>query len=82
MTGPFPPGVDANKINDAMAPWWLGVSYDQVRREVVAAAKAVDARVATVSDAVVEQILAERPRTIQRAVHRNEHLDHIQKSLA
>jgi hypothetical protein len=72
---------DADRINDAMLPWWLAVSYDQTRHEVVAADEAIDSRVETVADAVVEQILALRPRTIVRAVHRREHLDQIERLL-
>jgi hypothetical protein len=72
---------EADRINDAMLPWWLAVSCDQTRHEAVAAAEAIDSRVETVSDAVVEQILALRPRTIVCAVHRREHLDQIEHVL-
>ncbi|HEV8633862.1 MAG TPA: DinB family protein [Chloroflexota bacterium] len=78
------PPLDAASVhatNDAMLPWWLSVSFDQVRREVVAAAEAIDRRLETVSDPVVDQILALRPRTIIRAVHRQEHLDEITQAV-
>ncbi|HEY3108303.1 MAG TPA: DinB family protein [Chloroflexota bacterium] len=81
MPTPWPAPIDADRINGAMLPWWLTVSFDRVRQEAVAAAEAVDRRVATVSDAVVEQILAARSRTIIRAVHRREHLDQIERAL-
>jgi len=77
----LPDRPDADRINDAMLAWWLAVSHDQARSEVVAAAEAIDSRVETVSDAVVDQILAVRPRTIVRAVHRREHLDQIEHVL-
>ena len=75
------PRVDPDALNCAMLPWWLEAAPAHVRREVVAAAEAIDRRVETVSDVVVEQILAVRPRTIARATHRNEHLDEIEAAL-
>jgi hypothetical protein len=74
-------GAPIHAINDAMLAWWLSISFDQVRRESVAAADAVDRRLETVADPVVDQILALRPRTIIRAVHRQEHLDEIAQAL-
>ena len=52
--------VDA--LNAAMLPWWLAMESDEVRHEVVAAADAVDRQVESLTDQVLEQILAARPR--------------------
>ena len=71
--------VDA--LNDAMLPWWLSMEIDEVRHEVVAAAEAVDRKVESLSDQVLEQILTTRPRTVIRAVHRRDHLAEIERAL-
>lgn len=71
--------VDA--LNDAMLPWWLAMEIDEVRHEVVAAAEAVDRKVESLSDQVLEQILTTRPRTVIRAVHRRDHLAEIERAL-
>lgn len=79
-TGEGPP-VDANAVIDAMLPWWRAREYPEVRHDVVTAAEAVDRVVESLSDPVLEQILAMRPRTVLRAVHRQEHLAQIERAL-
>ena len=71
-----------NGINDGMLPWWRSIALAQVRHEVVAAAAAMDAKVASLPQDLLEVILAERPRTLVRATHRREHLDEIEHALA
>jgi uncharacterized damage-inducible protein DinB len=70
-----------NGINDGMLPWWRSIAPAQVRHEVVAAAEAMDAKIASMSQQLLEVILAERPRTLLRATHRREHLDEIERAL-
>jgi hypothetical protein len=72
--------VDA--INDAMLPWWRTVAPVQVRHAVVAAAEAVDHKAETLPEPIIEAILAVRPRSLARAVHRRQHLDQIDRALA
>ena len=69
-------------INQAMAPWWRTIAPAQVRHEVMAAAEAVDRKIATLPAPIVEAILAGRPRMLTRAVHRRHHLDQIERALA
>jgi len=75
------PAVDVNAVNDAMLPWWRAREFQEVRSDVVAAAEAVDRAVEALSDPVLEQLLALRPRTAIRAVHRREHLAQIERAL-
>lgn len=75
------PSVDISALNNAMLPWWLARESAEVRHDVVAAAEAVDQVVESLSDPVLEQLLAMRPRTVARAVHRQEHLAHIERAL-
>jgi hypothetical protein len=70
-----------NGINDGMLPWWRNISPAQVRHEVIAAMEAMDEKIAGLPQFVVDIILAKRPRTIQRTVHRHEHVGEIQRAL-
>jgi hypothetical protein len=65
-----------------MLPWWRTVAPAQVRHEVVAAAEAVDRKAETLPAPIIEAILAVRPRSLTRAVHRQQHLDQIERALA
>ncbi|MFC2014611.1 hypothetical protein ACFLUP_01305 [Chloroflexota bacterium] len=73
---------DADTLNDAMLPWWQNIAPIQVKYEVIAAAEAVDRKAASLPDAFIDMILAGRPRTIIRAVHRREHLKEIERTLS
>ena len=74
-------GEGVNAVNDGMLPWWRAIAPAQVRHEAIAAAEAVDSKVASLPDRVVEAVLAARPRTLMRAIHRREHLDKIDEAL-
>jgi hypothetical protein len=79
----IPPMRDmVERINDAMLPWWRTVAPVQVRHEVVTAAEAVDRKAETLPAPIIEAILAARPRSLTRAVHRRQHLDQIERALA
>jgi hypothetical protein len=69
-------------LNDGMLPWWRTIAPAQVKHEVMAAAEAVDSKVASLADPLVEAILAVRPRTLVRAIHRRHHLDQLERALA
>jgi hypothetical protein len=68
-------------INQAMLPWWRTVAPAQIRYEVVAAAEAVDHKAETLPVSIVEAIVALRPRSLTRALHRRQHLDQIEHAL-
>ena len=76
------PKLDPNPLNDGMLVWWQNIAPVQLRYEVVAAAEAIDKKVASLPDWIIEPILATRPRTLIRAAHRREHLGEIEAALA
>jgi len=67
-------------MDDGLLPWWLTIAPVQVRHEVIAAAEAVDNKAARLPEAVVEALIAVRPRTIIRAIHRRQHLEDITRA--
>ncbi|HOG47090.1 MAG TPA: DinB family protein [Anaerolineae bacterium] len=74
--------IDPDPINDAMLPQWLAMPPREALAEAFAAAQAVDRLVADLSDELIEAILAQRPRTVIRAMHRRQHLGEIERALA
>ena len=76
-----PMGDMVDGINHAMLPWWRTIAPAQVRHAVVAAAEAVDRKAETLPAPIVEAILAVRPRSLARAIHRRQHLDQIERAL-
>lgn len=83
-TGVFSPpnlGASVNTMNDGMLIWWQNIAPAQVKYDVVAAAEAIDQKAATLPDWLVKAILAARPRTLIRAVHRKEHLAEIERAV-
>jgi hypothetical protein len=79
----IPPMRDmVDGINQAMLPWWRTIAAAQIRHAVVAAAEAVDHKAETLPAPIIEAILAVRPRSLTRAVHRRQHLDQIERALA
>jgi uncharacterized damage-inducible protein DinB len=77
-----PVGNFIHGVNDAMLPWWRTIAPAQVKHEVIAAAEGVDSKVESLPEPLVEAILAARPRTLIRAIHRRAHLDRIERALA
>jgi hypothetical protein len=79
----IPPMRDmVDGINHAMLPWWRTVAPAYARHEVIAAAEAVDRKAETLPAPIIEAILAARPRSLTRAIHRRQHLDQIERALA
>jgi hypothetical protein len=79
----IPPMQDmVDGINHAMLPWWRTIAPVQVRHAVVAAAEAVDRKAETLPVPIIEAIQAARPRSLERAIHRRQHLDQIERALA
>ena len=71
-----------NGMNDGMLPWWRAIAPAQVRHEVIAAAEAADDKAQRLPMTLVKTVLATRPRTIRRAVHRRQHLDELERAAA
>jgi len=74
--------VDTGLVNDAGLGDWLALSPEAVRREAVAAAEALDERIARVRPELMAAIAAGgRERILDRTRHRAEHLDQIERAL-
>ena len=71
-----------NGINDGMLPWWQAIAPARIKYEVITAAEAADSKAESLPEALVDAILAVRPRTLVRATHRRQHLDEIERALA
>lgn len=69
-------------INDGMLAWWRTIAPVQARYEVIAAAEAVDTKAEQLDEDLVKQIVAVRPRTLTRAIHRREVLNELERVLA
>jgi hypothetical protein len=69
-------------INRAQLAWWRTIAPAQIRYAVVAATEAVDRKVETLPAPIIDAILAVRPRSLTRAIHRRQHLDQIERALA
>jgi uncharacterized damage-inducible protein DinB len=69
-------------LNDGMLAWWRTITPAYIRTEVISAAEAVDEAASKLDERLVEAILAQRPRTVIRAVHRADHLTEIDSILA
>jgi uncharacterized damage-inducible protein DinB len=69
-------------INDGMLVWWRTIAPVHARHEVVAAAEAVDSKAEQLDESLVKQIVAVRPRTLIRAIHRREVLNELERVLA
>jgi hypothetical protein len=79
----IPPMRDmVDGINRAMLPWWRTIAPAQIRHAVVAAAEAVDRKAQTLPAPIIEAILTLRPRSLERAIHRRQHLNQIERALA
>jgi hypothetical protein len=75
------PAFDSALINDAALPQWQLLAPDAITRDVLAAAEASDAKVAGLSQQMVDLIAAERPRALTRFNHRRMHLDEVEAAL-
>jgi len=78
----LPPAGSFDSTNDDLLPQWLRVPPAEAKQEALAAAKAIDRKVEGLADTLAEAVLAARPRTLNRAIHRREHLDEIERALA
>lgn len=73
------PAWIADEVNDRMLPQWLAVPPHEAVREVLAAAEAVDGLIASLPEAVVDEVKRSGwERGAERSRHRNEHLDEIE----
>lgn len=68
-------------VNDELLPEWLSVRPRDAVREVLEAAEAVDRLIATVPEAILDEMKRSGwERGVDRNLHRNEHLGEIGRS--
>ena len=75
------PQPDATVVNAAMLPSWLAMSPDEVKRNVIANAEAVDRKMQGLSEDLLQLLLDKQPGVPFRTRHRSEHLDEIDRAL-
>jgi hypothetical protein len=73
---------DVDWINDAGKPFLLALPPRKAAEMAVATAEAVDRKVASLSDDLITRnVAAGTPLNLDRAEHRGEHLDEIERAL-
>ena len=81
--GPSP--IDVDGVNDAMKPLCLAIPPREAARLAIHAAEAVDAELANLPEDLrpgIDALVREGKFRLNRSIHRNEHLDQIQRALA
>jgi hypothetical protein len=75
--------VAEHLANDALHPYWAGITAGNVGQLAVEAATKLDAIVAAVPDELIDPWLGTPSEfLVNRHRHRNEHLDHMERSIA
>ena len=82
-SGKRPERADSAAINEAMLAQWTAAPPGEAAREAVAAAEAVDRKIAGLLAELRETILdAGYPRLLDRSLHRQEHLEEIERAVS
>ncbi len=68
-------------VNDVLLPIWAAIPVREAARLAIETAQALDQRLETFPPALLEQVNAHNPRWVQRSLHRNEHLDEMDRAL-
>ena len=68
-------------VNDVLLPIWAAIPVREAARLAIETAQALDKRLETFPPALLEQVNAHNPRWVQRSLHRNEHLDEMDRAL-
>jgi hypothetical protein len=69
--------------NDALHPYWAGVNAADIPALALAAATQLDALIAGAPDSIVDSLVGTPIAfLVNRHRHRNDHLDHIERSIA
>jgi hypothetical protein len=76
-TGQPPRTGEAHEVNEAALADWRQLPGPVAARLALEAAEAVDRRLAELPDALVQAIAAERPRLLDRSLHRAGHVPEI-----
>ena len=77
--------IDIDNVNDAMLPLCLAIPAHEAVRLVISAAQAVDAELAHLPKELkpgIEDLVREGKFRLNRSLHRNVHLDQIERSIS
>jgi hypothetical protein len=77
----FIPEIDIF-VNDLSLPLWAAIPPRAAAQIAIEEAEALDRRLETFPPALLAEVFAYNPRWVVRALHRNEHLDEVDASLA
>ena len=72
---------DAFRVNEVLTPQWRDLAPRDAAQRAVAAAEAIDQLIETLPNELIPAIAHARYRVLERALHRIEHLDEIERSL-
>jgi hypothetical protein len=68
-------------VNAAALPQWNAMAQRSALADVMSAIDEIDKIISTVRAEEASDILQSRPRLVDRSLHRNEHLDEIERAL-
>jgi hypothetical protein len=68
-------------VNDLLLPTWELIAGTDAARLAVETSEALDRQLDSFDEGLLEQINGYNPRWVTRALHRNEHLDEVDKAL-
>jgi hypothetical protein len=74
------PSIDI-VVNDLSLPLWAAIPPGDAARLAVESAEALDARLEKLSPDLLAQVGGYNQRWVERAMHRNEHLDEVDAAL-
>ena len=80
--GTLPSSSDADSINAAELGHWLALPGHEAASWALASAEEIDRQIANAPGELADAMLAAgRPRTLDRSLHRHEHIDEIERAL-
>ncbi len=76
-----PVDLDSGVLNDLLLPTWELLPGPEAARLAVETAETLDRRLETFPVPLLEQVDAHNSRWVNRHLHRNEHLDELERAL-
>lgn len=77
----IPADLDSSIVNDIALPTWKIVSGRDAARLAVETAAVLDQRLEAFPEALLEQVYEHNARWVDRSLHRNGHLDEVDRAL-
>lgn len=75
------PSVDIS-VNDLSLPLWAAIPPREAARLAIEASEELDSRLAELPDSWLETLMTANERWVERALHRNSHLDEVDAALS